>query len=88
VNALLEKSCLCTIGDEVLHLGEFVDTTSFETLRIMKDEFVVAPENEFVLDVVHAALKGSICDLRASCLSARRGAILTPLDPSTWDGSI
>ena len=43
--------------DKFLHLEEFVCTTSFETLRIMKDEFVVAPENEFMLDVVHSALK-------------------------------
>ena len=66
MNALLEKRSICTIGDKVLHLGEFVYTTSFETLRIMKDEFVVAPENEFVLDVVHAALEriDYDCDLR------------------------
>jgi hypothetical protein len=88
VNALLEKRSLGTFGDKDLHLQEFVDTTSLETLRIMKDEFVVAPENQFVLDVVHATLKEGICDLRASCPSARRGTILTPLDPSTWDGSI
>ena len=66
MNALLEKRSICAIGDKVLHLGEFVYTTSFETLRIMKDEFVVAPENEFVLDVVHAALEriDYDCDLR------------------------
>ena len=57
MNALLENSSLCTTGDEFLHLQELVFTTSFETLRIMKDEFVVAPENEFILDVVHSALK-------------------------------
>ena len=56
VNALLEKNGLCTIGNKFFHLQESVDTTSFETLRIMKDEFVVAPENEFVLNVVHPAL--------------------------------
>ena len=54
MNALLEKSGLCTIGDKLLHLQEFVNTTA---LRIMKDEFAVAPENEFVLDVVRAALE-------------------------------
>ena len=57
MNALLEKSSLCTIGDKILHLLEFVHATSFETLRIVKDKFVVAPENELMLDVVHSALK-------------------------------
>ena len=57
MNALLEKSGLCTVGDKFPHLDEFVGTTSFEPLGIMKDEFVVAPENEFILDVVHSALK-------------------------------
>ena len=57
MNALLEKGGFCTMCDKFLHLEEFVCTTSFETLRIMKDEFVVAPENEFILDVVHSALK-------------------------------
>jgi hypothetical protein len=69
VNALLKKSSLCTIGDKVLHLGEFVYTTSFETLRIMKDEFVVAPETEFAFDVVHAALKEGRFVTCALCFS-------------------
>jgi hypothetical protein len=56
VNALLEKRSICTISDKFLHLQEFA-TTSSETLRIMKDEVVVAPENEFVLDVVPSVLK-------------------------------
>jgi hypothetical protein len=30
----------------------------------MKDEFVVAPENEFILDDVHSALKRVDYDLR------------------------
>ena len=85
MNALLEKCGLCTIRDKFFHLDELVCTTSFETLGIMKDEFVVAPENKFMLDVVHPALKGVDC---VSCLSARRRALLTPLDPSTCDGSI
>jgi hypothetical protein len=64
VNALLEKSSLCTIGDKLLHLQEFIFAASFEALRIMKDEFLVAPENEFILDVVHSALKKGNDDLR------------------------
>jgi hypothetical protein len=64
VNALFEKSSLRTIGDKFLHLQEFVFTTSFETLRIMKDKFVVAPENEFILDVVYSALKRDNYNLR------------------------
>ena len=73
MNALLEKSSLCTIGNKFLHLLEFVYTASFETLRIMKDEFVVAPEDEFILGVVHSALKRVNYDLRAGgrCACAR-----------------
>ena len=63
MNVLLEKSSLCTVSDKFLHLQEFVHTTSFETLRIMEDEFVVALENEFILDVVHSALKRLDYDL-------------------------
>ena len=64
VNALLEKSSLRTVGDKFLHLLEFVYTTSFETRRIVKDEFVVAAEDEFILDVVYSALKRVNYDLR------------------------
>ena len=63
MKALPEKNGLCTIGDKFLHLLEFVYTTSFETLRIVEDEFVVASENEFVLDVVHSALIRADYDL-------------------------
>ena len=64
MNALPEKSSLCTISDKFLDLQEFVYTTGFETLRIMKDEFVVAAEDEFILDVVYSALKRVDYDLR------------------------
>ena len=65
MKALPEKSGLCAIGDKFLHLLEFVYTTGFETLWIVKDKFVVASENEFVLDVVHSALDGADYDLYA-----------------------
>ena len=56
----------------------------------MKDKFVVAPKNEFILDVVHSALKRVEHDVHHIEFSMRRGVVLvrTPLDPSTWDGSI
>ena len=87
MNALFEKSSLRTIGDKFLHLQEFVFTASFETLRIMKDKFVVAPENEFILDVVYSALERVNYDLRVMSWPERE-AIPTLVDPSTWDGSI
>ena len=64
MNALPEKSSLCTISDKFLDLQEFVYTTGFETLRIMKDEFVVAAEDELLLNVVHSALQRVDYDLR------------------------
>ena len=57
MNALLEQGGVRTIRDKCLHLQEFVFATSFEALRVMKDEFIVAPENQFILDVVDSALK-------------------------------
>lgn len=45
------------ISNKLLHFQEFVFATSFEALWIMKDEFVVAPENQLILDVVQSALK-------------------------------
>ena len=44
------KSSPCTISDKLLHRQKFIFTPSFETLRVMKDEFIVAPENELILD--------------------------------------
>ena len=55
-----EESGLCTIRNECLHPQKLVFTTSFEALRIVKDEFVVALENKFVLDVMHSALKKKV----------------------------
>lgn len=56
MNALLEKYSLRTICNELLHPQELVFTASFEALRLMQDEFFVAPENQFILDIVEAAL--------------------------------
>ena len=56
MKALLEMGGLCTFRNKVLHVHVFVRATSFETLRVMKDEFIVAPEDELVLDIVDAAL--------------------------------
>jgi hypothetical protein len=56
MNPFLEIRRVSTIRDELLQLLEFVHGTSFEAPRVMEDEFVVAPENQLVLDVVHSAL--------------------------------
>ena len=79
MNALLEKIGLCAFVDKFLHLHEFVYTTSFETLRIMKDEFVVAPENEFILDVMHSTLNRVDYDMRL--MSARTWRDIRPPGP-------
>ena len=52
MNPFLEKGCLCTLGNKVLHLLEFSDTTHFKSLRVMKDEVRVALEDHLVFDVV------------------------------------
>ena len=57
MKTFLEPSGSCTICDEFLHLQKLGFATSFKALRIMKDEFVIALENKFILDVVHSALK-------------------------------
>ena len=51
-----EESGLCTIRNECLHPQKLVFTTSFEALRIVKNQFLVAPENQLVLDVVDSSL--------------------------------
>jgi len=57
MNAFLENGGLRTIRNKFLHLQELVFTTGFEALGIMENEFLVAPENKFVLDVVDSALQ-------------------------------
>jgi len=56
MNPFLEMRRVRTICDELLQSLEFVYRTSFEASRVMEDEFIVAPENQFVLDVVHSTL--------------------------------
>ena len=56
MNPFLEKDCLCTLGNKVLHLLEFSDTTHFKSLRVMKDEVRVAAEDHLVFDVVTPTL--------------------------------
>ena len=56
VNALLENGGSRTICNEVLHVQELVLAASFEALRIVKNQFLVAPENQLVLDVVDSSL--------------------------------
>ena len=57
MNAFLEKGSVCPIRNELLHLYEFVFMTSLETFRVVKDELVVAAEDQLVLNVVHSALR-------------------------------
>ena len=85
MKTFLEKSGLRTICNEFLHLHKLVFTASFKALRVVKDEFIVAPENELVLDVVHSALKCVSWKYQYH-VSLRHVAAVrapTPLDPST-----
>jgi hypothetical protein len=86
MNPFLEKPRLRTICDELLQSFEFVCRTSFEASRVMKDEFVIAPENQFILDVVHSALACISKDSRRVRIQyvGLYVMILTPVDPSTW----
>ena len=52
MNSFLEKGCLCTLGNKVLHLLKFSDATHFKPPRIMKYEVRVASEDHLVFDVV------------------------------------
>jgi hypothetical protein len=54
MNPFLELCRGRTICDKLSF--EFIYRTSFKTPRVMEDEFVIAPENQFVLDVVNSAL--------------------------------
>ena len=44
------------ICNKLLHLQELFFAACFEALRVMKDEFVIAPEHQLVLDVVDSVL--------------------------------
>ena len=52
MNPFLEKGCLRTLSNKLLHLLEFVYTTHFKPPRVMKDEARVASEDHLVFDVV------------------------------------
>ena len=58
MNAFFERERVCTISNELLQLLEFTCGTSLEAPRVMEDKFVIAPENQLVLDVVNSALVG------------------------------
>ena len=70
MNAFLEKGGLFPIHNEILHLHEFVFMTGHEAFRVVKDELVVAAENQLVLDVVHSALRWFEYDSRARHVQA------------------
>ena len=62
MKTFLEKGGPRTICNEFLHPRKLGFAASLKALRIMKDEFVVAPENELILDVVHPALRRVECE--------------------------
>jgi hypothetical protein len=76
MNPLLELCRGSTICDELLQSFEFIYRTSFEALRVMEDEFAIAAENQFVLDVVNSALACIGKDVPH--VSVRYVVILTP----------
>jgi hypothetical protein len=86
MNPFLEIRRVRAICDELLQLLEFVHRPSFEAPRVMEDEFVVAPENQLVLDVVHSALVR--ISKYAPHVPVQYVMTLTPMVPSTWVRSI
>jgi hypothetical protein len=81
MNPFLERCRVCTISNEVLQLLEFFHGTSLEAPRVMEDEFVIAPENQLILDVVFPALAYIGKDARR--FRVQYVMTLTSLDPST-----
>jgi hypothetical protein len=58
MDALVQFPRRCALRDKLLHLLEFIFTSSFESARVMKDETRVALEDQFVINVVVATLVG------------------------------
>jgi hypothetical protein len=52
MDSLVQIPRRCALRDKLLHLLEFIFTSSFESARVMKDETMVALEDQFVIDVV------------------------------------
>jgi hypothetical protein len=58
MDALVQFPRRCTLGDKLLHLLEFILTSSFESARVMKDETTVASEHQLIVNVVVPTLVG------------------------------
>ena len=56
MDALIQFRRRCALRDKLLHLLEFIFTSSFESARVMKDEIWVASEYQFILNVMVPAL--------------------------------
>ena len=57
MDPFLEKGCLSTFGNKVLHLIEFVYAAHFKSPRVVKDKVWVASEDHLVFDVVKSTLE-------------------------------
>ena len=79
MDPFLEKCCLCTLGNKVLHLLEFVYATHFKSPGVMKDKVRVASEDHLVSDVGKCALE--MCQLHAArTIRFMMPLVLTPTD--------
>jgi hypothetical protein len=58
MDPLIQFRRRCALRDKLLHLLEFIFTSSFESARVMKDETTVASKHQFIINVVFAALVG------------------------------
>jgi hypothetical protein len=56
MDALIQFPRRCALRDKLLHLLEFIFTSSFESARVMKDETRVASKHQFIINVVFATL--------------------------------
>ena len=56
MDLLLEKGCIGTLCDEVLHLVKLILVASLETRRVMKHKLLVAFRHHFVIDIVQSTL--------------------------------
>jgi hypothetical protein len=58
MDALVQFPRRCALRDKLLHLLEFIFTSSFESARVMKDKTRVASEHQFIIDVMVPTLVG------------------------------
>jgi hypothetical protein len=56
MNVFLEQYGVCMISNELLQLLEFMYGYSLEASQVMEDRSVIAPENQFILNVMFPAL--------------------------------